>query len=240
MLRVPAKTLRGAVAALLLAAVAACVPPWTAGPAPTPTPSPTPLSTLDAFRLEVTSAEFQAQGSIAGSVKVALGIGSSTGQVSGSFKVRGGDSTTSIGVKVLGQTTTYDSVVVGGFAYARSNGGAWSRAPASGRTLQGFVGSAALVDSGAEAHFDRLLHRLAVSDVEGVDPAAFGISGGSGQSNLAITGLTFWAETDGTPAGLSIGATLDQKISIATAHEEVALDIVIDSLSGVTIQAPAI
>jgi hypothetical protein len=160
------------------------------------------MSTLDAFKARVTSAGFQAQGSITGSVKVALVIGSGNGSVTGTFKVKGGDSATSISVKVLGTTTTYESFVVGGWAYGRSNEGGWSKAPASGQTLQGFVGSGVpLVDGGPEVRFDRLLHRL---------------------------------------AGLSIEASLDQKISIATAHEQVSLDIVIDSLSGVTIEVPTI
>jgi hypothetical protein len=235
------RSLRGAAAALLLTSVAACVPGWLPAPTPTPTPTPTPMSTLDAFKARVTSAGFQAQGSITGSVKVALVIGSGNGSVTGTFKVKGGDSATSISVKVLGTTTTYESFVVGGWAYGRSNEGGWSKAPASGQTLQGFVGSGVpLVDGGPEVRFDRLLHRLSVSDPAGVDPAAFGITTGSSQDNLAITSLAFWAETDGTPAGLSIEASLDQKISIATAHEQVSLDIVIDSLSGVTIEVPTI
>jgi hypothetical protein len=37
---------------------------------------------------------------------------------------------------------------------------------------------------------------------------------------------------------VSLQASLDQKISLATAHETVTLDIVIESLGGVTISAP--
>jgi hypothetical protein len=50
--------------------------------------------------------------------------------------------------------------------------------------------------------------------------------------------MSFWAEADGTPAGLSIAATLDQKILGTPSHETVTLDIGIDTLSGVTITAP--
>jgi hypothetical protein len=95
-----------------------------------------------------------------------------------------------------------------------------------------------LVDEGVETKFGQQLHHLTVADVSGVDPSAFGISAGNGQSNLTLESLSFWAQADGTPAGLSIGASLDQKVSIATAHEKVTLDIGIDSLSGVTIEAP--
>jgi hypothetical protein len=50
--------------------------------------------------------------------------------------------------------------------------------------------------------------------------------------------VSFWAEDDGTPAGLSIEASLDQTIFITTAHVNVTLDISIDTLSGVEIAAP--
>jgi hypothetical protein len=72
-----------------------------------------------------------------------------------------------------------------------------------------------------------------------VDPSAFGISAGADQQNLTLKSLSFWVEDDGTPAGVSLQASLDQRISFTMAHETVTLDIVIDSLSGVTITAPA-
>jgi hypothetical protein len=198
------------------------------------------MSTLDAFKAKVASSDFQAEGSVAGSVKVSLVVGSSSGSVTGTFKVKGGDVAESITAKILGTTTTYDNIIVGEWAYSRTNGGGWHKAPASGKTIQSFVGSGiVLTDEGVEARFGEQLHRLSVADVSGVDPSAFGISAGSGQSNLAIDSLSFWAEEDGTPAGLSIQASLDQKVSITTAHETVTLDINIDTLSGVTITAPA-
>jgi hypothetical protein len=101
------------------------------------------------------------------------------------------------------------------------------------------VGSGiALTDEGVEAKFGRQLHRLTVANMAGVDLSAFGISAGSGQENLAVSSLSFWAEDDGTPAGLSIQASLDQKIFNTPSHEKVTLDISIDALSGVTITAP--
>jgi hypothetical protein len=199
------------------------------------------MSTLDAFKAKVAASDFQAQGSVVGSVKVALVVGSTSGPVTGMFKVKGGDSDVSIAIKILGTTTTYDNIVVGAWAYSRSNGGGWNKSSASGKTLQGFVGSGiVLTDAGMEAKFGKQLHHLTVANVADVDPSAFGISAGPNQSNLVISGLSFWAEADGTPAGLSIEASLDQKISFATAHETVTLDIGIDTLSGVTITAPTI
>jgi hypothetical protein len=197
------------------------------------------MSTLDSFKARIASSDFQAQGSVVGSIKVALIVGSTSGPVTGTFKVKGGDSAESITAKVLGTTTTYDNIVVGAWAYSRTNGGGWAKAPASGKTLQAFVGGGiVLTDEGVEAKFGRQLHHLTVANVTGVDPAAFGITAGPSQQNLAITSLSFWAEADGTPAGLSVEASLDQKISITMAHETVTLDISIDSLSGVTITAP--
>jgi hypothetical protein len=89
-----------------------------------------------------------------------------------------------------------------------------------------------------EAKFGRQLHNLSVADVAGVDLSAFGITAGPGQENLTVSSLSFWAEDDGTPAGLSIGASLDQKIFGTPTHETVTLDISIDTLSGVSITAP--
>ena len=197
------------------------------------------MSTIDAFKAKITSSDFEAQGPVVGTIKVKVLVGSSTGSVEGTFKVKGGDIEESITAKVLGTTTTYDNIVVGGTAYSRTNGGDWNKAPASGQTIQAFVGSGIpITDEGVETKFGRQLHRLTVEDMSGVDPSAFGITAGSDQSNLAIDSLSFWAEEDGTPAGLSIQASLDQKIAFATAHETVTLDMSIDSLSGVTITAP--
>ncbi len=54
-----------------------------------------------------------------------------------------------------------------------------------------------------------------------------------------IESLSFWSADDGTPAGLSVAASLDQKLLGTPTHETVTLDIAIDTLSGVTIEPPA-
>jgi hypothetical protein len=197
------------------------------------------MSAVDSFKAVVSRSDFQAQGTVVGSIKVALVVGSTSGSITGTFAVKGGDSAVSITSDVLGIKTASDNIVVGDSAYSRTNGGQWAKAPASGKTLQGFVGSGiVLTNQGVESKFGKQLHRLAVADVASVDLAAFGITAGPGQENLAVSGLSFWAEDDGTPAGLSIAASLDQKIFITPSHETVTLDISIDSLSGVTITAP--
>jgi hypothetical protein len=228
---------------LLIGSAAACIPAWppfgASAPTPTPTPTPTPLPTLDAFKAWVAGSDFQAQGTVSGSVKAKLIVGSTSGTVTGTFKVKGGDTDVSASFEILGQTVTYDSIVVDGSSYSRTNGGGWTKAQASGKTLQAFVSSGvALTDEGVETNFGRQLHHLSVADPAGIDPSAFGITTGAGQENLAIDALSFWAESDGTPAGLSIEASLDQKILGTQSHETVALDIVIDSVSGVEITAP--
>jgi hypothetical protein len=196
------------------------------------------MSTLDSFRAKVTAGDFQAQGSVSGTVKAAVTFGSTSGPITGTFMVKGGDSDVSITTKILGATITYDSIVVGDTAYTRSNGGSWNTSPASGKTLQGVVGNIALVDAGVQDKFGKQLHHLTVANISGVDPSAFGITAGADQKNLTLESLSFWAEDDGTPAGVSLQASLDQKISFTMTHETVTLDIVIDSLSGVTITAP--
>jgi hypothetical protein len=197
------------------------------------------MSTLDSFQAKVASSDFQAQGPVVGSIAVTTVLGSTSGTVTGTFKVKGADSAFSITSKILGVTTTNDNIVVGNSSYSRSNGGEWTRGQASGKTLQGFVGSGvALFDAGVGAKFGKQLHQLTVANAAGVDLSAFGISAGAGQENLSVSSLSFWAEGDGTPAGLTIRASLDQKIVSTPSHETVTLDISIDTLSGVTITAP--
>jgi hypothetical protein len=194
------------------------------------------MSTLDSFKAKIASSDFQAQGPVVGSITATTIFGSRSGPVTGTFKVKGGDSAYSISAKILGITSTIDNIVVGDWAYSRTNGGEWTKAPASGKTLQAFVGGGiVLTDEGVEAKFGRQLHHLTVANMAGVDLSAFGISVGTGQETVS---LSFWAEDDGTPAGLSIQASLDQKIVGTPSHETVTLDISIDTLSGVTITAP--
>jgi hypothetical protein len=197
------------------------------------------MSTLDSFRARVTGSDFQAQGPVVGTIKAQVVFGSSSGTITGTFKVKGADSAVSITSKILGLTVTYDNIVVGGAAYSRPNGGAWSKAPASGKTLQSLMSSGlVLTDVGAETKFGKRLHHLVVANVAGMDLSAFGITAGPDQSNISVSSLSFWAEQDGSPAGVSIEASLDQKILGTASHETVTLDISIDTLSGVTITAP--
>ena len=245
----------------LAASVAGCILPWppfgasteTATTAPWPTaeawpmPSATPaatatrvpLSLVEAFEARIAASDFQAQGPVSGSIGVKLFFGSTSGSISGSFRVSGADSSFSITSNVLGMTDTNDNVVVGGRSYSRSNGGQWTEGPASGKTLQGFVNSGVLlVDWGVEYKSGRLLHRISVADLTGVGLDTFGIAVGSGLENVTVTALSFWALDDGTPAGMTIEASLDQKVFGTPTHETVTLDIAIDSLSGVWIAAP--
>ena len=133
------------------------------------------MSTLDGLRARLTRSDFQAQGPIAGSIQAKVLFGSSSGTVTGTFKIRGADSAVSITSKILGITITYDSIVVGGVSYSRSNGGGWSKAAASGRTIQSLMGSGiVLTDVGVQTKFGKQLHHLVVANVAGVDLSAFG------------------------------------------------------------------
>jgi len=197
------------------------------------------MSTVDSFKAMVTSADFQAGGSVLGSIKVNLVVGSTSGSITGTFMVKGGDSAVSITSKILGISISYDNIVVGGVSYSRSNGGGWSKGQASGKTIQSLMSSGiVLTDVGVQTKFGKQLHHLVVANVAGVDLSTFGITAGPDQSNLTLNALSFWAQADGTPAGVSIEASLDQKILGTQSHETVTLDISINSLSGVTITAP--
>jgi len=197
------------------------------------------MSTLDGFRARLTRSDFQAQGPITGSIQAKVLFGSSSGTVTGTFKVKGADSAVSITSKILGISISYDNIVVGGVSYSRSNGGGWSKGQASGKTIQSLMSSGiVLTDVGVQTKFGKQLHHLVVANVAGVDLSTFGITAGPDQSNLTLNALSFWAQADGTPAGVSIEASLDQKILGTQSHETVTLDISINSLSGVTITAP--
>jgi hypothetical protein len=197
------------------------------------------MSTLDGFRARLTRSDFQAQGPITGSIQAKVLFGSSSGTVTGTFKVKGADSAVSITSKILGISISYDNIVVGGVSYSRSNGGGWSKGQASGKTIQSLMSSGiVLTDVGVQTKFGKQLHHLVVANVAGVDLSTFGITAGPDQSNLTLSALSFWAQSDGTPAGVSIEASLDQKILGTQSHETVTLDISINSLSGVTITAP--
>jgi hypothetical protein len=241
MTEIARRAARASIVALVAAIVAGCIPglPWgadNATPTPSPTASPTPLSTVDAFRAHVLAIDFQAEGPVSGDVKAKTIIGERSGSVSGTFKVKGGDSSYSITAKLLGINESADYVVIGDQAWSRANGGAWVQSKASGRSMPVLVAGLILVDAGVETKFGRSLHHLTVSNPSDVDLSAFGIPPGS-RDNLTVT-LSFWAEADGTPAGLTVAASFDQKVLGTSTHETVTMDVQIQSLSGVSINAP--
>ena len=51
--------------------------------------------------------------------------------------------------------------------------------------------------------------------------------------------VVFWATDDGTPAGFTVDGTWKQDVGGTTAEATITLDFTFDSLSGVTIEAPA-
>ena len=197
------------------------------------------MSTVDSFEARITSSDFQAQGPVVGSITVTTIFGSTSGSVTGTFKVKGADSDVSITSKILGITATNDNIVVGDEAYSRTNGGQWTEGPASGRRFKALwaAASSSLMRAWRPSSANSFIS-LTVANMAGVDLSAFGITAGPGQENLTVSSLSFWAEDDGTPAGMSIQASLDQKIFGTPSHETVTLDISIDTLSGVTITAP--
>lgn len=209
----------------------------TPAPTPTPTPSPSPTPTLvEAFQAAVMAPSLQAQGPVTGTITAQTIIGTQSGPITGTFQVKGADSSYSIGAKLLGTTQSVDYIVVGQWAFTRANGSDWSKSPASGKTVRSLIANLRLTDAGGETKFGRQLHHLTVANSSAVDLTAFGVAPGS-KDNLTV-GVSFWAESNGTPAGLSITAAFDQKVMGTTTHETVAMDVEIQSTSGITIQAP--
>jgi hypothetical protein len=163
--------------------------------------------------------------------------------ITGTDKIHGKDSAMSMKLDMAATSTTpasstvNDSVDVGGFSYARTDGGAWSKtAKKSDTTITSVISQVGLVDKGVESHFNQQLHRLESTKPV---PASLMFSDTTGVTNPNLT-LTFWTKDDGTPAGMTMAATFTQVSSDSTGDVTMSLDVSFNSLSGVTVEAPSV
>jgi hypothetical protein len=191
-------------------------------------------SLVASYTSKVTASDFQASGSIAGTVSVTSGGQKTDGTYSGTFKIKGSDSSSTMTMTLGGSKSTGDQVSVGGSDYSRTNGGKWTKAARSSTSLS-IPGLAAggVTDKGVETHNSQRLHHL--------DPLkAPGAKSLFSDPNMA-TGtyvVVLWAKDDGTPAGLTISGSWSEELNGASAQATISLDYSFDALSGVTIEAP--
>jgi hypothetical protein len=191
-------------------------------------------SLVTSYTSKVTASDFQASGSIAGTVSLTVGGQKTDGTYSGAFKIRGGDSSSTMTMTLGGSKSTGDQVSVGGSDYSRTNNGKWTKAARSSTGLSfPRLTAGGLTDKGVETHSGQRLHHLDL--VKPPDAKSL-----FSDPNMA-TGtyvVVLWAKDDGTPAGLTVSGSWTLQVSGGPAQATISLDYSFDALSGVTIEVP--
>jgi hypothetical protein len=180
------------------------------------------------------SADFQASGSIAGTVSVTISGKTIDGTYSGVFKMDGDDNSATMTLTLPGSTTTDDEVSVGDSDYARTDGGKWAKKARSstGLSLADFA-AGGVTDKGVETHNGQRLHHL--DPVKPPDPKLVFSSPAMATGTYV---LVLWAKDDGTPAGFTISGSWSEEGNGEPAQTTISLDYSFDALTGVTVEAP--
>ena len=196
-----------------------------------------PASLVDTFTGKITAADFQFSATIAGTMHVEVSGMKLDGTFSGTAKLKGKDSATAMTTSMAGSTSTQESVTVDGTTYTKGTDGTWTKsAKSDNNDISTFLKSAGgLTDKGIETHNGQQLHRLASNAP--FDPKMMGLD--TAKITDVKVDLVFWAKDDGTPAGMSLSGGWTQDFSGSKGPVTVTLDYNFDSLSGVTIDAPA-
>jgi hypothetical protein len=200
-------------------------------------------SLVDNFTSKIRADDFQASGPITGSFTMKAQGMTFDVTLSGDLKVKGDDNAQTMTMSMAAtdvtpaSTTTRESISVGDWSYSRDDGGDWTKEARSNddEDLGSVIKTVTVTDEGVESHYGRQLHRL--ESAEPLDPEVF-FSDTSDVSDADLT-LTFWAEDDGTPAGLTVEGTYKQDQSGTLVDVTLTLDYQFESLSGVTIEAPS-
>jgi hypothetical protein len=216
----------GAMAVVLVGSVAAC----------------SSKSLVDNFTSKITASDFQASGPISGTLQMTLGGTIYDATISGTEKLKGKDSdqsmTTSLAATgtTAASASTTDTITVGDSTYTRTDNGTWTKAARSDSDITTILAAVAIADKGVETHNGQQLHRL--DSTKPFDPKLLFSSSTSGLTDVNVT-LTFWAQDDGTPAGMMIAGTYTQDVSGTPGAVTLSLDFNFTSLSGVTVEAPS-
>ena len=186
------------------------------------------------FTTTISADDFQASGSVTGTVSVTIKGQKIDGTYSGTMKFKGNDSSSTLTMTMAGTKTTNDSISVGDSDYARTNNGAWTKTARSPTNMSFRVLTAGgLTDKGVELHNGQKLHHLDL--VKTPDPKS--LFNDSTMTNGQYT-VVMWAKDDGTPAGMTIAGTYSQDVDGGLAQAALSLDFNFEALSGVTVEAP--
>jgi len=191
-------------------------------------------SLVASYTSKVTASDFQASGSIAGTVSVTSGGQKTDGTYSGTFKIKGNDSSSTMTMTVGGSKSTGDQVSVGGSDYSRTNNGAWTKSASSSTGFSfSLLTAGGVTDKGVETHTGQRLHHLDLVK----PPNAKSLFSDPNMATGTYV-VVLWAKDDGTPAGMTVSGSWSQAVNGASAQETISLDYSFDTLSGVTIEAP--
>ncbi|MGZ6267989.1 MAG: hypothetical protein ACXWNR_05445 [Candidatus Limnocylindrales bacterium] len=186
------------------------------------------------FTTTISADDFQASGSVIGTVSVTISGQKIDGTYSGTSKFKGNDSASTITMTMAGTKTTNDSVSVGDSDYSRTNDGAWTKtARSTTGTSFRVLTAEGVTDKGVELHDGQKLHHLDL--VKTPDPKSLF------KDPTMVNGqytVVMWAKDDGTPAGMTIAGSYSQDVNGSLAQAAISLDFNFESLSGVTIDAP--
>jgi hypothetical protein len=203
----------------------------------TPEPTSTPAAVGDVFLARVLAAR---TGVLA--ISGTLTSGTVAVPISGTLKIAGSDSQSTMTLEVPGDTQTTESIHVGTAEWNRSSGGPWVANPEPAdrsKSLSAFLRTlTTLEDRGSEMRDGRQLHRLVPPPSVSVSPDALGFTDpGVLDATVAVT---FWSEDDGTPAAWSFALTWTQVDGAASVPASLALDLDLSGLGRpATVEAPA-
>jgi len=191
-------------------------------------------SLVTSYTSKVTASDFQASGSIAGTISVTSGGQKTDGTYSGTFKIKGNDSSSTMTMTLGGSKSTGEQVSVGGSDYSRTNNGTWTK---TARSSTGFsfslLTAGGVTDKGVETHTGQRLHRLDL--VKPTDAKSLFSDPTMAAGTYTVV---LWARDDGTPAGMTVSGSWSQAMNGAPAQATISLDYNFEALSGVTIVAP--
>lgn len=193
-------------------------------------------SLVDNFTAKANASDFQAAGTVTGTVSVTLSGQKMDGSYSGTIKIKGKDSSSTMTMAIAGSTSTSDQVSVGDSDYSRTDGGSWTKTArsTSGLSVTSLI-AGGVTDKGVETHNGQQLHHL--DPVKAVDAKSIFSDPNMATGSFSVV---LWAKDDGTPAGMTIAGSWSQDSNGSPAQATLSLDFNFDTFSGVTIEAPSV
>lgn len=207
---------------------------------PTLQPSPTPSVDIGEAFLERLAGEMALVAEISGAVT----LGSLSGDISGALSVDAGNMHQLLTIEVPGVIDqTQEQVTIDGVTYTRQPSGIWlvEQAPAGGDGGEHILssvlsGSKKLAVAGEETWNGRDVVRLEPQGKAEIGPDTLGLTD---PSISDVSGsIAFFAEPDGTPAGLEMVVTWTQLADTTTIDCAMEMRFTFDFDGAVTVEAP--